>query len=106
MDPDPAFTLRGSLEQLVPYTGLTLLCKGRGYLAALQCYCCPLTFCHHWPGLLYSPWDLYNCGPEADLVKQDCCLYHSPAQPLPKSNFLSVPNKEDGPHPESMQQPS
>ncbi|KAH0508034.1 Breast cancer metastasis-suppressor 1-like protein [Microtus ochrogaster] len=41
--PDPVFTLRGSLEQLVPHTGLTLSCKGRGCLVALQCRYCPLT---------------------------------------------------------------
>lgn len=107
--PDPVFTLRGSLEQLVPYTGLTFSAKAGG----CQSYCSPLTLCQHWPGLFCCPWDRHSCGSEADLAKQDCYLQSltSPPPPPPqcpptkKMDFIQSGNPPDfQPYPQPLSQ--
>lgn len=97
-DPDPVFTLRGSLEQLVPHTGLTLFCKGRDCLVAVQCRCCPLTSALRGIGIVVT---LKLTWPSKTVVSIPDQLTISPSQRVTSSVSL---NKEDGLLPK--QQPS
>lgn len=97
-DPDPVFTLRGSLEQLVPHTGLTLSCKGRGCLVALQCRCCPLASALREIGIAVA---LKLTWPNKTVVSIPDQPTISPSQRVTSS---VSPNKEDGLLPK--QQPS